>query len=91
MKPQEKQKLLLSNDLVGRIHDELLDANGCDVVEAFEQAVCWIARLETECSALKSQASAGYLRRNTSHLKWTPKTPHVPVDGGKIPEDSGRE
>lgn len=62
-KKQLNQKLLSENELVGEIHDRLLDDNDLSLSDAYNDACVWIAELYLEIEKLQQTASSGYARR----------------------------
>ena len=62
----ENQQLVMHNDLVGAIHDRLLDDNNLDLAHAFNAAVCEIAALYLELERLERSASSGMIRKKPS-------------------------
>ena len=63
MNAKENQKLLATDDLVGRIHDSLLDLSDLNLADAFNAACVEIASLYREIERLERTASFGYLRK----------------------------
>ena len=60
------QHLVQNNELVGEIHDRLLDDNKLDLAEAYNDACAWIAELYTQIECLEKVTSAGFLRKKSS-------------------------
>ena len=73
------QTLVETNDLVGGIHDSLLD-NNLGLADAFNDACAWIAELHLELERANRGVSAGYVRTDMSGVRWKPKTIAAPVD-----------
>lgn len=82
MTAKENQKLLATNDLVGGIHDALLDGNGCNLADAFNDACVWIAELQLQIRKAEKGISAGFVRTDTSNFKLPAKVQIIPVDDG---------
>ncbi len=76
------QQLVISNDLVGSIHDQLLDRNDLSLADAYNDAVCWIAELHLELQAAKKGLSSGFVRTDTTKIVKEPKVTVMPVDNG---------
>ncbi len=81
MSRKEIVKLHQTNDLVGGIHDALLDKN-LDLADAYDDAVCWIAELYLQLQKAERGVSAGYVRTDTSKFVRKPKYIPQPVDNG---------
>ena len=81
MSRKEVQKLHQTNDLVGGIHDALLDTN-LGLAEAFDDAVVWIAELYLQLEAANRGVSSGYVRTDTRDIVRKPKYIPAPVDNG---------
>lgn len=85
MSRKHNEALIASNPFVGALHDTLLDSN-LSVAEAFEDAVCWLAEIYAQNQLLARQielgTSSGFLRKDTSNLRWKPKQAATPVDDG---------
>lgn len=79
MSRKQIQQLLEKNDLVGGIHDYLLDHN-IGVADAFDDACAWIAELHLQVKRAERGVSAGFTRTDTTNLKWKPKAVAQPVD-----------
>ena len=79
MARKEVVKLHQTNELVGGIHDGLLDSN-LGLAEAFDDACVWIAELHMELQAAKRGISSGYVRTDTRNLVRKPKYVPAPVD-----------
>lgn len=79
MSRKEIRKLHETNDLVGGIHDALLD-NNLGLAEAFDDAVVWIAELHLALEAAKRGVSSGYVRTDTREIVRKPKYFPAPVD-----------
>jgi len=75
------KQLTKDHQFVSYIHDQLLKSS-LDLSEAFSKACVAIYELDAETKELKSKISAGYVRADTSHIKWKPKNTPQPVDGG---------
>lgn len=58
----ENQKAVISDELVGAIHDRLLDDNKLNVVDAFNQACVEIAELYRALESLEKASSKGFIR-----------------------------
>jgi hypothetical protein len=79
---KENQKLVITNPLVGGIHDELLDRNDLNLADAYNDAVCWVAELHLEIQMLKRGLSSGFVRTDTTKIIKEPKITVMPVDDG---------
>lgn len=79
MSRKEIQKLHQTNELVGGIHDSLLD-NNLGLAEAFDDACAWIAELHLQIQAAQRGISSGYVRTDTRELVRKPKYILAPVD-----------
>lgn len=64
----------------GEIASEAMREHDFNASAALSEVAFWMAQVEAQRSAAQSKASAGFLRRNTSHLKWKPDAPFAPVD-----------
>lgn len=81
MSRKEIQKLHQTNELVGGIHDGLLDTN-LGLAEAFDDACVWIAELHLALQVAQSGVSSGYVRTDTTNFARKPKYIPAPVDNG---------
>lgn len=81
MDRKQIRKLHETNELVGGIHDSLLD-NNIDLAAAFDDACVWIAELKLQVEAIKSGVSSGYVRTDTREIIRKPKYIPAPVDNG---------
>jgi hypothetical protein len=81
MSRKEISKLHQTNELVGGIHDGLLDSN-LGLAEAFDDACVWIAELHLQLQKAERGVSAGYVRTDTSKFVRPPKYIPQPVDNG---------
>lgn len=63
---KKNQALLHQNELVGEIHDVILDNNNLDLALAYNDACVWIAELHLEIEKIQKTASSGFLRRKPS-------------------------
>jgi hypothetical protein len=79
MSRKEIRKLHETNDLVGSIHDALLDKN-LDLTDAYDDAVCWIAELYLQLQKAQRGVSSGYIRTDTREIVRKPKYVPAPVD-----------
>lgn len=79
MSRKEIRKLHETNDLVGGIHDALLD-NNLGLAEAFDDACVWIAELKLQIEAASRGVSAGYVRTDTRSIVRPTKYIAAPVD-----------
>ncbi len=79
MSRNEIRKLHQTNELVGGIHDALLDHN-LGLAEAFDDAVCWIAELYLQLKVAERGVSSGYVRTDTREIVRKPKYFAAPVD-----------
>jgi len=79
MSRKEIRKLHETNELVGGIHDALLDKN-LDLSDAYDDAVCWIAELYLQLEATRRGVSSGYVRTDTREIVRKPKYVPAPVD-----------
>jgi len=64
----------------GEIASEALREHDYNASEALAEVSFWLAQVEAQRDKAQSATSAGFLRRNTSHLKWQPDAPFAPVD-----------
>ena len=64
MSAKEDQKLIMTDELVGRIHDNLLDNAELNLANAFNAACVEIAELYREIERLEIGVSSGFSRRN---------------------------
>jgi len=76
------QKLVQSHKLVNSIHDKILIENKSDIKDAYNDACVWIAELQLQIENMRKGISSGYLRTDTSPLKWKSKNIVAPVDAG---------
>jgi hypothetical protein len=83
MDRKQIRKLHETNELVGGIHDALLDSN-LGLAEAFDDAVVWIAELKLQLDAASRGVSAGYVRTDTREIVRKPKYRPAPVDEGDL-------
>jgi hypothetical protein len=74
----------------GEIASEALREHDYNASAALAEVAFWMAQVEAQRAKAQSATSAGFLRRNTSHLKWQPDAPIVPVDDDSWIE-TGRE
>ena len=74
----------------GEIASEAMRENDFNASAALSEVAFWMAQVEEQCSKAESETSSGFLRRNTSHLKWKPDAPFAPVDDDSWLE-TGRE
>lgn len=81
MSRKEIRKLHETNELVGCIHDALLDTN-LGLAEAFDDACVWIAELKMQLDAASRGISSGYVRTDTREIVRKPKYIPAPVDNG---------
>lgn len=81
MSRRENQRLIETNELVGGIHDALLDSNIC-LADAFNDACAWIAELHLQLQKAEKGVSAGYVRTDTSKFALPRKVQMIPVDDG---------
>jgi hypothetical protein len=79
MARKEIKKLHETNELVGGIHDGLLDTN-LGLAEAYDDACVWIAELYLELEQTKKGVSSGYVRTDTRNIVRKPKSIAAPVD-----------
>lgn len=79
MSRKEIAKLHQTNELVGGIHDGLLDTN-LGLAEAFDDACVWIAELHLQLKKAERGVSSGYVRTDTRNLVRKPKYVPAPVD-----------
>jgi hypothetical protein len=59
---QSNQQAVMHDELVGQIHDRLVDDNNFDVVHALNQACVEIAELYRALEALEKASSSGFVR-----------------------------
>jgi hypothetical protein len=76
------KKLVQNNNLVGGIYDKILIENESNLSDAYSDACVWIAELQLQINKLKGNVSSGFLRTDTSPLKWKSKTIVPAVDAG---------
>ena len=76
------KKLVLNNNLVSGIHDRILIENESNLSDAYNDACVWIAELQLQLDSIKGKVSSGFVRHDTSKLKWNPKRTVAPVDAG---------
>jgi hypothetical protein len=67
---------------IARLHKEMLDSS-LDVYEAYKKACVAIYELNAQVVESQKKVSAGFVRANTSHLKWKSKDDVNPVDDGE--------
>lgn len=79
MKREQITEAVNSHPAIIKIHDELFDTS-LSLAEAYNKACIAIYELSSQVLELKSNTSAGYMRHNTSHLKWKSKSNVDPVD-----------
>jgi hypothetical protein len=79
MARKEIKKLHETNELVGGIHDGLLDTN-LGLAEAYDDACVWIAELYLELEQARKGVSSGYVRTDTRNIVRKPKFIAAPVD-----------
>ena len=79
MSRKEIRRLHETNELVGGIHDALLDTN-LGLAEAFDDACVWIAELKLQVEAASRGISSGYVRTDTREIVRKPKYIPQPVD-----------
>ena len=60
------QKLVQTNELVGEIHDRILDDNNLDLANSYNDACVWIAELYIQIERLEKVTSAGFLRKKAA-------------------------
>jgi hypothetical protein len=78
---KEVQALIANHPTCQTIHDQLVTTS-LDLGEAFDKAIVCIYELDAELEELRKRISAGYVRADTTHIKWKSKTTPQPVDGG---------
>jgi hypothetical protein len=81
MKREQVTEVVNSHPVISEIHDELFDSS-ISLAEAYNKACIAIYELSSQVSELQGNISAGYMRHNTSHLRWKSKTIPNPVDEG---------
>ena len=81
MSEKVNRRLVVSNDLAKGIHSRLLEAN-TGIQEAYDDACVWIGELYLALEAAERSVSAGYVRTNTTDLKWQADKSINPVDDG---------
>ena len=64
----------------GEIASEAMRENDFNVSEALSEVAFWLAQVEAQRDKAQGQTSAGFIRKNTSHLSWKPDAPFSPVD-----------
>lgn len=74
----------------GEIAHEALREHDYNVSAALSEIAFWMAQVEAQRDKAQGQTSAGFLRKNTSHLRWKPDAPAIPVDDDSWIE-TGRE
>lgn len=60
----KNQRLLVNDELVGEIHDRILDENNLDLAHAYNQACVEIADLYRIINKLDKSVSSGFVRMN---------------------------
>lgn len=58
----ECQKLIMTDELVGEIHDRILDDNNLDLAHAYNQACVELASLYRSLDKLEKSVSHGFIR-----------------------------
>jgi hypothetical protein len=76
------KKLVANNTFVASLYDQLLRENDKNISDAYNDAIVWIAELQLQINKLNNGVSSGYLRTDTSPLKWKSKTVVPAVDAG---------
>jgi hypothetical protein len=84
------KKLVQNNNLVGGIHDKILIENESNLSDAYNDACVWIAELQLQIDTLKAKVSSGYVRHDTSKIKWKSKSMVPAVDAGDSWIDTGK-
>jgi hypothetical protein len=74
----------------GEIASEALREHDYNASAALAEVAFWMAQVEEQRRKAEGAQSAGFLRRNTSHLAWKPKMAVDPVDDNSWVE-TGRE
>jgi len=67
---------------VGGIHDSLLNCNERNLSDAFNDACVWIAELKLELERAEKSISSGFVRTDTTKIKWKSKHTVPAVDAG---------
>jgi hypothetical protein len=60
---KHNQTLIMHDEMVGAIHDRLMDDNQLDVAHAFNEACVEIAELYKEIDRLEGRVSSGFVRK----------------------------
>lgn len=60
----KNQKLLVNDELVGEIHDRILDDNQLDLAHAYNQACVELAELYRILDKFERSISSGFIRMN---------------------------
>ena len=81
MSEVKSRQLVEASDLAKGIHSRLLEAN-TGIQGAYDDACVWIGELYLALEAAERSVSAGYVRTNTTHLKWQADNSINPVDDG---------
>lgn len=87
---KDVQRIVETNDLVRGIHNRLLETN-LSIQEAYQDACVWIGELYLALQAAERSVSSGYIRANTSHLRWQSKNRVNAVDDGDAWISTGGE
>ena len=82
--------LLQTNDLVGSVHDQILDDNKLDLADAYDDACVWIAELHMEVERLKGKVSSGFIRTDTTEITKARRETFRAIDGGDAWIQTGR-
>lgn len=76
------KKIVTEDTFVRSLHHQLLNQNDKNINDALNDAVVWIAELQLQVDALKSKVSSGFIRTDTSSLRWKSKDNVPAVDAG---------
>jgi len=67
---------------IAKLHKEMLESS-LDIAEAYKKACVAIYELNAQVVESQKKISAGFVRANTSHLKWNTKKETIAVDDGE--------
>ena len=74
----------------GEIASEAMRENDFNASAALSEVAFWMAQVEEQRDKAQNATSKGFLKENTSHLKWKPDPTPIPVDDDSWVE-TGRE
>lgn len=76
------KKLVANNNLVGSIYDKILSENELNLSDAYNDACVWIAELQLQIENINKKVSSGYVRTDTTKIKWKSRNVVPAVDAG---------